>query len=315
MTITLPFNNIPQKAITELNPNTKRPLRALELGNRRRFKPFIDLTGLRCMKWDENKYLTVLDFDYEDKWDNPIFKEFEYRNTYVRETKQGLHLFYMSDKPCNIIQSKKHINVDLRRVSAANPDSWGNHVVLYDLPTNDLPVMEIDFNIVVESLYKQCGEPIRYYTDRQYSYNRNSNYTLTNAEITLYHKALGQYIKCLNDDWTHGYDLSYKLGLQFGTILKDELEAEAVATALMNSVEYPNKLQWVINFVNGFNDSYFKKCYLGKKRVHYTTVSKIIEALKLEYENKTEEYILDDLRQYNVLKLTQFHKIIKEVIQ
>lgn len=311
LVIRLPFKEIPSYAITELDIGTKRPLRPLKYGNRDNFVPFVDLTGLRCMKWDEDKYLSVLDFDYSDKWSNPILNEFEYKNTYIRESKNGLHLFYMSDKPCDIVQSKNNINVDLRRVTTVNPDSWGNHVVLYDLPTNQLPVMEIDFNKVVESLYKQCNEPVRHYGDYTYSTSRTGNYKLQYQGITLYHRIIAQYIQDLNEDWSHAYDLSYKLGLHFATVLDSDKDAESVATALMETVEYPYKYNWIINFVNGYNDSEYRKSYIGEIKIHYSEIYRIRRELALEYVNKSDEYILEDLKQYNPLKLYQFAQIVE----
>lgn len=311
--ITLPFK-VPNKSIVELSKDKRPRFKGWKCS--KSFKPFEDRTAIVCEKIAVGRYLFVLDFDYEDKWDNPMYKNFKYKDTYTRETKHGLHLFYFSDKPCEIIQSKQNLQIDLRRLTVIGEKNGkrGNYIVLYDLDTIDLPVMEIDCNIVVEELYRSNGEPIRKYADNIIYQSNASNYNIQNTSVNDYHRSIAEYLKYLNDDWTHGYYLAFELGLKLGSILENELEAEAVGSALMQIVDYPNKPNWVVNFVNGYNLSDERKCNIGGKYLHYGKINLMLNDLKKYAELVDKEALIKEIAdQLHILKLEQYIYIIKEV--
>lgn len=315
--IKLPFE-VPDRCIVELSKDKIPKYKGWRYG--RRFKPFIDQTAITCEKYDNGYYLFVLDFDYDNKWDNPVYKEFKNKyDTYTRETKHGLHMFYFSPFPCDIIQSKKNITVDLRRLTSIGEDNnkRGNYIVLYDLPTNKLPVKCIDCNILIEELYKMNDEPVRHYGDSLiYSKtNVTGNYILTNPNITDRHRAIAHYLKNHESNWHENvYYMGWHWGLKLGGVLKDEIEAEAVATALMNIVPYNKKQAWVINFMNGYNHSYRVGYGLGDIKLKWGVLSLMIQEIKDEgLDNK--ELIPLLARELKDLKTLQYIEVVNEVVK
>lgn len=311
--IKLPFT-VPNKSIVELSEDKLPKYKGWKCS--KRFKPFEDRTAIVCEKYGENKYLFVLDFDYESKWENPVYKNFKYKDTYTRETKHGLHLFYFSNVPCRIIQSKKNLHIDLRRLTTIGEknNKRGNYIVLYDLGVKDLPVMEIDCNIVIAELYNSNGEDVRRYEDNIIYRSNASNYNIKNANVTDYHRSIAEYLKYYNEDWEHGYYLGFELGLKLGSILQDELEAEAVATALMQIVQYPYKTNWIINFVNGYNLSDERECTIGEFYLHPAKLNLMENELQ-EAKDKMnkEQFITEISRELHNLRLKQYIDIIKRL--
>lgn len=317
----LPFN-VPMGKFVELKSFKEKIPKYKGWKCSKRFKPFISPTAIQTGKYPNGYYLFVLDFDYKDKWDNPIYKEFKDKyNTYTRESNNGLHMFYFSPVPCDIIECKANINVDLRRLTTIGEanNKKGNYVVWYDLPSNNLPVTVIDCNILIEELYKMNHQQIRHYGDNIiYSKtNKNGNYTLKNPNITPRHIAIALYLKHHNTkypDWTHGYEYTWKWGLKLGAVLKDELEAEAVATALMNLTNYPKKQAWIVNFVNGFNASYRIGNGLGTIKIKWGVLQLMIQEI-LDYELDNEELINELSSELRDLNTRQYIEIINEVIK
>lgn len=311
--IELPFK-VPNKSIVELSEDKIPKLKGWRCS--KRFKPFEDKTAIVCEKYEPHKYLFVLDFDYQDKWENPIYKAFKYKDTYTRETKHGLHLFYFSNVPCEIIQSKKNLHIDLRRLTTIGEDNnkRGNYIVLYDLQSNNLPVMEINCNDVIKELYEANGEPVRHYSDNMIYRSNASNYSIKNADINDYHNSIAEYLQYHNDDWEHGYYLGFELGLKMGSVLQDELEAEAVATALMQKVAYPYKPNWIINFVNGFNLSDQRRCNIGEKYLHPVKLELMFNKIN-EFKDQVDKKTLikEVARELHNLRLVQYIDIIKRL--
>lgn len=249
----LPFN-IPDEYLIQLKGKT--PVYS-NWKNNKLFKPFKHKTGIACMYYPEYQaYLFVLDFDYEDKWDNPVYQSFKHNDTYTRETKHGLHLFYWSPTPSSIIQNKNHLNIDLRRTSliGALNNRKGNFVVYYDLPDNGLPVKRIDSDKVVEELYRSNGTTIRYQNDNDfYKYNPEGNYKIGEKyKIDYYQMLIASILKRYHKDWSHAYDISFKWGLKLRPIITSEKDMVRIAIQLMNITEYPHKENWVINLMNGW---------------------------------------------------------------
>jgi hypothetical protein len=249
----LPFN-VPNEYLIQLKG--KQPAYS-GWGKNKLFKPFEHNTGIACMYYPEYEaYLFVLDFDYPDKWNNPVYQSFKYNDTYTRETKNGLHLFYWSPTPSSIIQNKNHLDVDLRRTSlvGALNNRKGNFVVYYDLPDNGLPVKRIDSNIVVEELYRSNGTTIRYQKENDsYKYNPEGNYKIGgNYKIDYYQMLIASILKRYHSDWSHAYDISFKWGLKLRPIIKSEKDMVRIAIQLMNITPYPHKENWVINLMNGW---------------------------------------------------------------
>ncbi len=249
----LPFN-VPEEYLIQLVD--KNPMYQ-GWGHNNFFVPFVHKTGIACMFYPEyNAYLFVLDFDYKDKWDNPIYKSFKYNKTYTRETKNGIHLYYWSPSPSSIIQNKEHLNIDLRRTSlnGALNNKKGNFIVYYDLPSNDLPIMRIDSDKVVEELYKSNNTSIRYQNkNNKYKYNPDGNYQIkTITKMDYYQMLIASILKRYHKDWSHAYDISFKWGLKLRPIITSEKDMVNIAIQLMNITEYPHKQNWVINLMNGW---------------------------------------------------------------
>lgn len=249
----LPFN-VPDEYLIQLKG--KKPVYS-GWGKNKLFKPFKHNTGIACMYYPEYKaYLFVLDFDYEDKWDNPIYKSFKHNDTYTRETKHGLHLFYWSPTPSSIIQNKNHLNVDLRRTSliGALNNRKGNFVVYYDLADNGLPIKRIDSDKVVEELYRSNSTTIRYqHENDKYQYNPDGNYKIGGKyKIDYYQMLIASILKRYHKDWSHAYDISFKWGKKLRPIITSEKDMVRIAIQLMNITEYPHKDNWVINLMNGW---------------------------------------------------------------
>jgi hypothetical protein len=249
----LPFN-VPDEYLIQLKG--KQPAYS-GWGKNKLFKPFEHNTGIACMYYPEYQaYLFVLDFDYPDKWDNPVYKSFKYNDTYTRETKHGLHLFYWSPTPSSIIQNKNHLNVDLRRTSLIGDlnNRKGNFVVYYNLPDNGLPVKHIDSDTVVEELYSSNGTTIRYqHENNSYKYNPEGNYKIGgNYKIDYYQMLIASILKRYHSDWSHAYDISFKWGLKLRPIIRSEKDMVRIAIQLMNITPYPHKENWVINLMNGW---------------------------------------------------------------
>ena len=272
----LPFN-VPEEYLVQLKG--KQPAYT-GWGHNNKFIPFKHSTGIACMYYPEQEaYLFVLDFDYPDKWDNPIYQSFQHNDTYTRETKHGLHLFYWSTSPSSIIQNKEYLNVDLRRTSliGALNDRKGNYIVYYPLKDNGLPVKHIEADTVVEELYKSNNTSIRYQNkDNNYKYNPNGNYTIKySGEINYYQMLIASILKTYHSDWVHAYDISFKWGLKLRPIIRNEEDMSNIAIQLMNITEYPHKENWVVNLMNGWNASTndnvwsFMGDYTDKKQVMY----------------------------------------------
>lgn len=278
----LPFN-VPEEYLVQLKG--KQPAYK-GWGHNNNFVPFKHKTGIACMFYPEYEaYLFVLDFDYEDKWDNPIYQSFKHNDTYTRETKHGLHLFYWSPSPSSIIQNKNHLNVDLRRTSfvGALNNRKGNFVVYYPLKDNDLPVKRIEANTVVEDLYHENGTTIRYQEKDNgiYHYNPDGNYRLkTNRRIDYYQMLIASILKRYHRDWSHAYDISFKWGLKLRPIITSEKDMVNIAIQLMNIVPYPHKEAWATNLMNGwllsenrnvwsFLGSYKNKMEAIQDKVHF----------------------------------------------
>lgn len=282
--IQLPFE-VPDNFLIQISKDKKPKYKGWKCD--KYFKPFIHPTAIGTGEYSKSKFLFVLDFDYDDKWDNPIYQSFKYKDTYTRETKHGLHLFYWSPVPCDIIQKKDGLNVDLRRVTSIGYEfgKKGNYIVVYDLPDNDLPVMEIDCNIVIEELYNMVGLPIVHYGDpKQYNSSDMIQYIPDDGlEPTSKHKLVAYYLSKRHDDWSHAYDLSFKWGLVMNSYFDNDVDVECIGRALMDMVEYPKKYLWLVNFMNGFrrgdkgNGEYFK----GEKH-------------SIEYLNKLKDNWVDD---------------------
>ena len=223
--------------------------------------PFVHPTGIQC-NWYEHLglFLCCLDWDYKSKFDNPIWKDFEYTETLVRESKNGLHAFYLSPEPCKFKEKKTRnggLDIDFRMARANNPYSNGNFVKYHSrYIDNGLEVLTININEVIASLYESNNVPL----EEQGSYSCNQKPISDNYIITDYIEALTQYFyykeNARNPLWVDGYHTAWDLGLKLGGYIKTSEEAHGFAIRLMElATVYDKPEMFIKNFVNGWSVS------------------------------------------------------------
>lgn len=265
-------------------------------------------TAIQC-NWFEHLglYLCVLDWDYKDKFNNPIFKDFEYSETLIRESKNGLHCFYLSENPREYKQVKENkggLDIDFKMVSSVNPNSNGGYVKFHPkYIDNGLEPLEIDINKVIASLYESNNVKL----EKQGTYYRNSNKDTKIIEediiISDYVEALAEYfyykITSVNPDWKDGYSYSFEMGLKLGGYLKTPEEANGFSMRLMElATVYDKPNQWRVNFINGWSmsDNVKRNNFGGTvPRNNQTLKTLIIQDLSIvEYAQIMHKYTLDN---------------------
>lgn len=225
--------------------------------------PFEDsTTGIITNYYDDYQmYLCVLDFDYPEKYDAEVYKTFKYKSTYTRESRNGLHLFFWSDKPRKYIEKKDKLKIDFKMCSAEgvrkNPESLGGYVRYYpEYQSNGLPVMKIDINTVIASLYKSNGVELV----EQGTYSTNRKKTSDDYVFNDYTEALALYfyykISAENPLWEDGYHIAWRYGLKLGGYIKSPEEARGFAIRLMElATVYDKPPQFIKNFLKGWSAS------------------------------------------------------------
>lgn len=261
------------------------------------FEPFVDPTGIITNYYDDyGKYLCVLDFDYPEKFDNEVYKNFKYKDTYTRESKNGFHLFYWSDEPRKYVQNKDELKIDFKMVTVANPNSLGGYVRYYpEYSSNDLPVMEIDINEVIRELYESNN--ISLIEQSSNATNGVSFKVEKDLEVSPYIEAIALYfhykIRAVNPKWVSGYDYSFKLGLKLSGYIDTITDANALANRLMELSGYSKPYQWIQNFMNGYmtGDEFCRNNFGGKKLTKLAINFYINRNLSLdEYAQKMYKY-------------------------
>ncbi len=271
------------------------------------FIPFISPTAIQCNWYNHlGLYLCVLDWDYKDKFNNPIFKDFEYKDTLIRKTTNGFHCFYLSEKPREYKQIKKNnggLDIDFKMVSSINPNSNGGYVKFHPkYMDNGLEPLTIDINEVIASLYESNNVKL----EKQGVYYRNSNKEAKVIDediiITDYVEALAQYfyykINAVNPNWKDGYSYSFNMGLKLGGYLETLEEANGFAIRLLELASvYDKPQQWVRNFVNGWSrsDNVKRNNFGGTvPKNNLTLKALIIQDLSIvEYAKRMQKYTLD----------------------
>lgn len=223
--------------------------------------PFIHPTAIRTNFYEHlGYYLCVLDWDYPSKTSNPIWKDFEYTETLVRETQHGLHAFYLSSVPREYKEIKNlngGLAIDFRMISSANPGSEGNYVKYHpQYVDNGLEALIIDINEVIASLYEQNNVRL----EKQGSYSVNPKPTSDDYVFNDYTEALAQYFyykeSAKNPLWEDGYHIAWDLGLKLGGYIRTSEEARGFAIRLMElATVYDSPTQFIDNFVNGWSNS------------------------------------------------------------
>lgn len=260
--------------------------------------PFEDsTTGIITNYYEDyGKYLCVLDFDYPEKFDNEVYKNFKYKKTYTRESKNGFHLFYWSDQPRKYVQNKDKLKIDFKMCTTANPNSLGGYVRYYpEYKDNGLPVMEININKVIEELYSSNDVPLIEQSSN--ATNGVSFKVEKDLEVSSYIEAIALYfhykIRAVNPKWVSGYDYSFKLGLKLSGYIDTITDANALANRLMELSGYSKPYQWIQNFMNGYTkgDEFCRNNFGGKKLTKLAINFYIKKNLSLdEYAKRMYQY-------------------------
>ena len=260
--------------------------------------PFEDsTTGIICNYYDDyGKYLCVLDFDYPEKFDNEVYKNFKYKDTYIRESKNGFHLFYWSDEPRKYVQNKDKLKIDFKMCTTANPNSLGGYVRYYpEYKDNGLPVMEIDINEVIRELYESNDVPLIEQSSN--ATNGVSFKVEKDLDVSPYIEAIALYfhykIKAVNPKWISGYDYSFRMGLKLSGYIDTITDANALANRLMELSGYSKPYQWIQNFMNGYmtGDEFCRNNFGGKKLTKLAVNFYINKNLSLdEYAKRMYKY-------------------------
>ena len=263
--------------------------------------PFEDSTTGIITNYYESygKYLCILDFDYPDKFDNEVYKNFKYKNTYTRQSKNGLHLFYWSNEPRKYVQNKDKLKIDFKMCTKANPNSLGGYVRYYpEYKDNGLPVMEIDINEVIRELYESNDIPLVEQSSN--ATNGVSFKVEKDLEVSPYIEAIALYfhykIKAVNPKWVSGYDYSFKLGLKLSGYIDTIEDANAFANRLMELSGYSKPYQWIQNFLNGYmtGDEFCRNNFGGKKLTRLAINFYINKNLTIdEYAKEMNKYDFD----------------------
>ncbi len=274
--------------------------------------PFEDsTTGIITNYYEDyGKYLCVLDFDYPEKFDNEVYQNFKYKKTYTRESKNGFHLFYWSDKARKYVQNKDKLKIDFKMCTAANPNSLGGYVRYYpEYKDNGLPLMEIDINEVIRELYESNNVSLR-----EQSTNTNNGVSVKvekDLEVTPYIKALALYfhykIKAVNPKWISGYDYSFRMGLKLSGYIETKQDANAFSNYLMKLSGYSKPYQWIQNFLNAYviGDSVCRNNFGGKR----------LTRLAINYYIKMNLTIEEYAKQMYKYDIDSFLAVIKNVLK
>ena len=260
-----------ESKLIELTPDGKNPAGKWDKHSKD-WIPFVHPTAIQC-NWYEhlNMYLCCLDWDYKSKFDNPIWKDFEYTDTLVRESKNGLHAFYLSKEPCRFKEKKTRnggLDIDFKMARANNPYSNGGYVKYHNqYIDNGLEALTIDINNVISSLYEQNNVPL----EEQGTYSGNAKPISEGYIINDYIEALAQYFyykeSADNPLWENGYRTAWDWGLKLGGYIKTSEEARGLAIRLMElATVYDKPKQFIDNFLNGWShsDNMKNNNFLGK---------------------------------------------------
>jgi hypothetical protein len=223
--------------------------------------PFVSPTAIQCNYYEHlDMFLCCLDWDYKSKFDNPIWKDFEYTETLVRESKNGLHAFYLSPEACRFKEKKTRnggLDIDLKMATAHDPYSNGGYVKYHSQYTdNGLECLEIDINQVIASLYEQNNVPL----EEQGSYSGSRKPISEEYVMNDYTEALAQYIYYYisndNELFKDGFNEAWTLGLKLGGYLKSSEEARGFAIQLMQlATVYDKPSAFIGNFLRGWSAS------------------------------------------------------------
>ena len=272
--------------------------------------PFVSPTAIRCCYYEHLElYLCCLDFDYKDRFNNPVWKSFddEYKNTLIRESTNGFHCFYLSPKAREYKQVKESsggLAVDFQMISKNNLKSNGKYVKYHSqFSDNGVEPLEVDINTVIASLYKSNN--VRLEKQGIYRSSNKDAKILDDEDIVItdYVEALAQYFyyknAVENPLWKDGYNYAFTLGKKLGGYLKTNEEANAFAIRLMQlATAYDKPDKFLFNFINGWSlsDNVKKNNFGGTvPRNSQTLKTLIIQDLSIEeYARIMSKYTLDN---------------------
>lgn len=270
----LPFNvemtEDKNNKVVQLAPNGKKPF----LGKDKHtidFLPFRDSkypTGINCNYYQEyKKFLCVLDIDDPLKYESEMYSNLEFKDSFTRESKNGLHIYFWSKDPLKLASNftKKDgtkLKTDYRGCTAANPDSWGHHVRYYnEFESNCMEVEVVDINEIVEDFLVKNDCIVKL----QGEHSNNLGLTTEmndNIEISPLADALALFFhyKMLKENplWEDQYTPAFTLGMKLAGYLKNKENAQGFCKKLMSICAYDKEKQWIRNFLNGFDVSDFR---------------------------------------------------------
>lgn len=324
-----PFHDLPfdvemtedkDNKVVQLAPNGKKPL----LGKDKHtadFLPFRDPkypTGINCNYYKRYQmFLSVLDIDDPLKYESEMYLNLEFKDTFTRESKNGLHVFFWSKEPLKLSSSftKKDgtkLKTDYRGCTAANPNSWGHHVRYYpEFESNCMEVEIVDINEIVEDFLIKNDCVVKLQAER-FNNNVISVKVEKDLEVFPYIEAIALYfhykIRAVNPKWVSGYRYSFQLGLKLSGYIETIKDANAFANRLMELSGYSKPYQWIQNFMNGYitGDEFCRNNFGGDKLTRFAINFYINKNLTIdEYAQKMYKYDLDSYVTVikNVLKL------------
>lgn len=326
-----PFHDLPfnvemtedkDNKVVQLAPNGKKPF----LGKDKHtidFLPFRDPkypTGINCNYYKEYKmFLCVLDIDDPLKYDSPIYKSLEYKDTFTRPSKNGLHVYMWSKKPLSLYSNWQYKDgskflVDYRGCTVANPESWGHHVRYYnEFESNCLEVEVFDIDEVVTDFLSKNNCIIR--KQGESTINGVLHEPIENIEPNDYIKALVYYFyyRIMDETglktWESGHGLypkAHDYGLKLGGYLENKENASAFCNFLMELTQHPSeswRREWCKSFMVGYSRSDHRKANnFGGKPLSKNEVFKL-KLLNLSIEEYAKKLCKNSLHSYlNVIK-------------
>ena len=119
------------------------------------------------------------------------------------------------------------------------------------------PLLEIDFNKVVEYVYNLFGIEAKQRTEYKQDIEEwtGSYGRFRMSRLTHYDYYLACYLYYQKQDWKTAYDVAFQWGTMLKGTIRTEESAFLVSNAIMRLSRYPRPNKWIRAFMTGFKNA------------------------------------------------------------